>query len=93
MTLSGYRGPANSPDIFPYLVGEHIVGAFRDVDGGHGQIVLILESGHSLVVNDNGAYWQEDERDTRGRVQKRRRELESRLLELRLLSAGVPALA
>lgn len=91
MSLAEYAGPSNSAEVFPFLVGEQITGAFQDHRDGSAQIVLVMTSGVSLVINANGAYWRENEDDTRRRVQRRRSELNARIGELRLLDAGVPA--
>lgn len=90
MSLAEYAGPANSNIVFPFLVGEQIVGAFRDHHDGSAQIVLVLASGFGFVINDNGSYWHETQQGTERRVQRRRAELDARIDEMRLLNAGVP---
>lgn len=87
--LTNYKGPSNSSEVFQHLVGEKIVGAFQD---SAGQVFIVVESGMSLVLSAIGsgspAYWVKNEADTKEIVQKRRKEIEQKLAELRDM-AGV----
>ena len=49
--LTEYKGPANSRELFPHLVGEMIKAVFYD-DEGH--IVLLLASGAAVAFGSIG---------------------------------------
>jgi hypothetical protein len=82
--LSDYKGPANSRDIFPYLVGETIKAAFKTPDG---RIWIVVGSGEALVVGaaDNASlsFWKENARSVKNVTDARRKEIEQKIAELR----------
>ena len=86
--LSEYKGAANSPEMFQYLVGETITGMFQD--GAH--LVLVLGSGAGLVLTSLGgevppAMWKEREVEVQARIAKRKNDIEYRLAELERITA------
>ena len=70
--LSDYKGPANSPQLLEYLVGETILGCMADGP----KIVLVLSSGVGLVLTSLGAetspvYYKESREELKSRLDRR----------------------
>lgn len=83
--LTDYRGPANSKEIFKFLVGERITAAFM---GNDGRPVIVLESGMGISFGSVGgecgpSYWPVSKEDVQREVAKRKEAIERGLAELR----------
>lgn len=76
--LKDYRGASNSPELFKYLVGETIRGAFV---GDDGHIYLVMSDGDAVVFAD-GAYWKEGQKDVTRLIDKRKSQIQRQLEEL-----------
>lgn len=89
--ISDYDGPANSSDIFKYLVGETVRAAFRDKDG---RAVLVLSSGEAFVVggpaNSITVWWRLSASDVNALVAARREQINARIGELRDMDGVFP---
>lgn len=75
MSLRDYTGPANSEQMFPFLVGETIRGVFES-DGLH----LVFEDGTAFALCAIGgggspAYWKEHPDEVRRKLERLQRRL------------------
>ena len=71
MSLRDYTGPANSEQMFPFLVGETIRGVFKS-DG----LYLVFEDGTAFALCTIGggspAYWKECSDEVRRKLERLR---------------------
>lgn len=84
MSLADYKGPSNCSDIFRYLVGMKITATFQTEAAEGTNTYIVDESGNAIVFNSkHGSYWKESKADVAKVVERRRREIEAKLAELR----------
>lgn len=84
MSLSDYKGPANSTEILQHLVGERIYAAFADQ---RGKIILVLESGHGIdffsLGGDSPGFGPLRPEEIGRLIAARRKDINQKLAELR----------
>jgi len=80
MSLVDYKGPSNSQEILPHLIGEKIKAAFPVRDGEHTRLWLVMESGSALVLCSIGGgtpcMWKEPADKVLREIQRRVDEIE-----------------
>jgi len=88
--LTEYKGPANSSEIFAYLIGETIKASFIN-DEGH--IVCVLSSGSAIVFgcgpnrsSGKPAFWSISNDEVRKFIESRKQEIVQKVAELGELS-------
>ena len=91
MPLAEYQGPdANHVEILRYLVGEKIKAIFID---GQGHVWVIVPSGHALRFagfdSSAPAFMIVPPAAAQQEIDKRRLELQAKILELRHLAPGI----
>lgn len=89
MSLADYKGPSNSGELWPHLVGETILGV---VDEG-GKIHLIMESGEALTFGGatGPAFWVTQRKDWEKVVRERRERIRRGTAEIQRLDEIAPA--
>lgn len=92
MSLTDYKGPSNSEELWPYVVGETILGVVEE----GGKIHLIMESGEALTLSSFGnsiapCYWVTQRRDWEKVVGERRERIRRGTAEIQRLDEIAPA--
>lgn len=90
MAISEYQGPANHVGVLKHLVGEVIKAAFVDQTG---RVWVVVQSGHAIVFGGfdrlANAFDIVDPAKTSEEIEKRKKELQAHIQDLRWLAPGV----
>ena len=92
MSLADYKGPSNSGQLWPHLVGEKILGVVEE----NGRVHLIMESGSAVTFSSLGdsvgpSYWVTSRKDWEKVVRERRERIRRGTAEIQRLDEVAPA--
>ena len=92
MSLKDYKGPSNSEEMWPHVVGETILGVVEE----NGHVHLIMESGEALTFSSFGesigpCHWVTQRKDWEKVVRARRERIRRGTAEIQRLDEIAPA--